>query len=120
QKRETTGAPMRVALRSDRATLRANGSDVCVVTVEIVDAHGRVVPTADNEVHFAIDGPAELIGVGNGDPTSHESDKAPRPRAFNGLCMALVQAGRGAGRAELRGESPGLAGSTLALRIDGT
>jgi beta-galactosidase len=46
-----------------------------VVDVTVRDAAGRVVPTADNLVHFSVSGPARLIGMGNGDPGSHEADR---------------------------------------------
>ena len=97
ERRETTGAPAAVALDLDRKAIAANAEDVCVVTARIVDAHGRTVPIAGNNVRFRIDGPGRVIGVGNGDPTSHEADKADHRRAFNGLCMAIVQADRKAG-----------------------
>jgi beta-galactosidase len=84
--RRTTGAPEWVALRPDREGIDANGEDVCVVAVEIHDASGLVVPTADNAVTFRVTGTGKLIGVGNGDPSSHESDKGDTRRAFNGLC----------------------------------
>ncbi|MDE7045036.1 MAG: hypothetical protein K2O97_08510, partial [Acetatifactor sp.] len=34
------------------------------------------------------------LGTGNGNPGSHESDKIPVRRAFNGLCQLLVRADR--------------------------
>ena len=34
-----------------------------------------MVPTADNPVRFTLTGPGKIIGVGNGDPTSHEPDR---------------------------------------------
>jgi len=81
--------------------------------VEIQDARGRVVPTAGNEVHFNVVGPGRLLGVGNGDPSSHESDKANQRRAFNGLCAAIVQSLRNEGAIEVRAASDGLeSGST--------
>jgi beta-galactosidase len=43
--------------------------------VQIIDAQGRIVPVADNEIGFKLDGPARIIGVGNGDPASHEPDR---------------------------------------------
>jgi beta-galactosidase len=46
-------------------------------------------------VAFALDGPGAVIGVGNGDPSCHEPDKASERSAFNGLCMAIVQSKRG-------------------------
>jgi beta-galactosidase len=33
------------------------------------------VPTAGNEITFEISGPGRIIGVGNGDPSSHEPDQ---------------------------------------------
>lgn len=71
---ETTGAPAAVRLIPDRAVINADGEDVSVVTVEVVDAKGRVVPVADNLIDFDLDGPGRIIGVGNGDPSCHEPD----------------------------------------------
>ena len=91
EKRETTGKAAALMLHPDRAKIAADGRDVSVVRVEVVDAQGRIVPTADNLVEFAIEGPGRVIGVGNGDPSCHEPDKASKRSAFNGLCVAIVQ-----------------------------
>ena len=56
-----------------------------------------------------------MIGVGNGDPTSLEPDKADVRRAFNGLCMAIVQAERRAGEIVVRASSPGLVDGVLRI-----
>ena len=109
ERRETTGAPAAVALDLDRTAIAADAEDVCVVAARLVDAHGRSVPIAGNNVRFRIDGPGRVIGVGNGDPTSHEADKADHRRAFNGLCMAIVQADRKAGNILVTALSDGLA-----------
>ena len=58
---------------------------------------------------------ARIIGVGNGDPSSHEPDKADQRTAFNGLCMAIVQAGRQAGEIRVEASSPGLEGASAAI-----
>ncbi|HVZ99138.1 MAG TPA: beta-galactosidase GalA [Caulobacterales bacterium] len=109
QRRETTGPPQRIVLRPDRARIGADGEDCVVVVAEIQDAQGRATPTADNQVTFSVSGPAEVIGVGNGDPTSLEPDKASARKAFNGLCMAIVQGTKSAGAINVRATSPGLA-----------
>lgn len=72
---ETTGEPAAVRLSPDRASLQADGEDVSVITVRIADSKGRTVPTASNEIAFSIQGPGRIIGVGNGDPSSHEPDR---------------------------------------------
>jgi beta-galactosidase len=76
-KHETTGAPALIKLVPDRASIAADAQDVSVITVSVLDSQNRLVPIADNEITFEIDGPAKIIGVGNGDPSSHEADKPP-------------------------------------------
>ncbi len=71
---ETTGAAAAVALAADRTTITADGRDVAVLAVSVKDASGRLVPTAGHRIHFAVRGPGRIIGVGNGDPSSHEPD----------------------------------------------
>ena len=46
-----------------------------IVNISIVDDKGREVPNANNMVYFKLIGDAKIIGVGNGDPSSHEPDK---------------------------------------------
>lgn len=98
-RRETTGHPAAVHAAPDLTALAADGQDAAVVAVSILDDKGRVVPTAFDEVEFSLTGSGRIIGVGNGDPSSHEADKpdpkaqgrAARRRAFNGWCCAIVQ-----------------------------
>ena len=72
---ETTGQATSLRLVPDRAHLASDGADAAVVRVEAVDEQGRVVPTAGNLVSFEVAGPGRIIGVGNGDPSSHEPDR---------------------------------------------
>ncbi len=81
----TTGSPASVALSADRPSIKADGRDVSVVTVNICDDQGRIIPTADQEVRFATEGPIRIIGVGNGDPASHEADRPAVRYSFAGL-----------------------------------
>ncbi len=71
---ETTGEATAVQLTPNRATINADGEDVSVFTVAVTDAQGRVVPTAGNPIHFKLTGAGKILGVGNGDPSSHEPD----------------------------------------------
>ena len=71
---ETTGAPAALKLSPDRPAIHADGEDVSVVTVAIMDAQGRCVPVADNLIRFELSGPGRILGVGNGDPSCHEPD----------------------------------------------
>ncbi len=75
EKVETTGQPVAIQLLAHRSQIKADGEDVSVITVQVTDAQGRMVPTADNEITFEITGPGKIIGVGNGDPSCHEPDR---------------------------------------------
>jgi beta-galactosidase len=114
---ETTGAPMQLRLSTDRTTLTADGEDVTMIAVSVLDAQGRVVPIADNEVNFSVTGDGHVVGVGNGDPGNHDPDKAGHRRAFNGLCMVIVGAGEKHGRIHLTASSPGLQSASLDLNV---
>ncbi|WP_260928108.1 beta-galactosidase GalA [Novosphingobium sp. 9] len=116
QRRETTGAPARVALTCDRKALAAG--DVGLVRAAILDAKGREVPDASNRVHFTLEGDLALLGVGNGDPRCLEPDHADMRSAFNGLCAAVVQAGPGSGPLRIRATAEGLTGGALAFVRD--
>jgi beta-galactosidase len=74
-RRETAGEPVSVILRADRTKIQADGEDVSVVKVEAADSQGRMVPTAGNLIRFSLEGPGQIIGVGNGDPSCHEPDR---------------------------------------------
>ena len=96
--RETTGEAHAIRLVPDRPRIAGDGRDLVMIRVEIVDRAGRIVPRANDLVRFEIAGAGRLIGVGNGDPTSSEADKAPQRSAFNGLAQAIVQSAGTAGR----------------------
>ncbi len=94
EKRETTGEPVSIRLTPDRTEINADGEDVSVLRVEVLDKEGRMIPTADNMISFKVTGEGKLIGVGNGDPNCLESDKDPKRSLFNGLAQVIVQATR--------------------------
>ncbi len=115
-RRETTGPAASIVLRPDRDTIAGDGEDVSVVEVQVVDRQGRLVPIADNKITFQVSGPGKIIGVGNGDPSSHEADKGTVRRAFNGLCVAIVQSARQAGSIQVRATSPGLESASATIQ----
>lgn len=90
-KRETTSVPAAVQLLADRAQLAADGEDVSVVTVAVVDARGRLVPTAANPIQFSLEGPGRILGIGNGDPSSHEPDVFLPQRRSSPVALSEVR-----------------------------
>ncbi len=85
--------------------------------VEIIDAQGRVVPTADPRVYFDNSGPGRIIGVGNGDPSSHEPEQANHRRAFNGRCQAILQPTGQPGTMVFTASAAGLAKASVEIKL---
>jgi beta-galactosidase len=89
KKIETTGEPVAVKLTRDvtgvSELVKANGKDLAIFTVSAVDAQGREVPTAQNNIHFAIEGAGKILGVGNGDPSCHEPDVFPASQSIRSI-----------------------------------
>ena len=115
----TTGQPAAIGLSSDRESLVTDQRDVAHVAVCILDDKGRVVPTANNEVSFEIEGAGLLLGTDNGDPASHEDYKSNRRKAFNGICLAIVKSSGKAGWIQVKAVSPALqsASVTIATKV---
>ena len=62
---------------------------------------------------------AKIIGVDNGDPQSHESYQANRRKAFNGMCLAIVQATGKPGQIRVTASSPGLKSGSVTVTTKG-
>ncbi len=113
EKRETTGPGVAIRLTADRAEINADGEDVAIVTVEVLDKEGRAVPTANDFIGFNVSGAGKLIGVGNGDPNCQESDKEPKRSLFNGLAQVILQASKQAGEIRIEAVKEGFDGPEL-------
>lgn len=116
---ETTGNAYNVVLSPDKTILTADGKDATVINISITDDKGREVPIADNLVKFYISGDAKIIGVGNGDPSSHEPDQckdgAWQRSAFNGKCQVIVQVGKTVGEIKFEAKSNGLDSASVVI-----
>jgi beta-galactosidase len=108
--RETTGPAHAVQLLADRRMARAG--EVVILNAAVVDAKGRVVPTASNLLRFSASS-GRIIGVGNGNPNSIEPDVASQRRAFNGFAQAILRVGTGPVDASVA--SDGLKGAQLRI-----
>lgn len=115
----TAGEPARLDLTPDRAEIAADGRDLAFVTVRVTDRAGVLAPRADSPLRFSVEGPGEIVATDNGDPTNFEPFPSPSRRAFNGLCLVIVQAKPGAaGRMVLTGTGDGLrTGSTVITAV---
>ena len=101
-------------------TYAADGQDVAIFTVQVVDASGAVVPNARHMLTYTVSsGPGTIYALGNGDPADHTPDKVGMPDlpyggiwarpAWMGYGRAVVQSQAGKpGDVTLTVSSPGL------------
>lgn len=67
-------------------------------------------------VDYSLSGPGEIIAVGNGDPTGHESFQALKKRVFNGMALVVIRSRKGeSGGLRLTTQSEGLSTATIKL-----
>ncbi|MDO4934306.1 MAG: glycoside hydrolase family 2 TIM barrel-domain containing protein, partial [Prevotella sp.] len=69
---ETTTDAVCLKSEADNAAWRADGQDLQHIRVSAVDKKGRRVQGEHGLLTFSVDGPAEIVGVINGDITSEE------------------------------------------------
>ena len=98
---ETTKAAAKVVLKADRPQIAADGQDMAIVNIELHDQKGRFVPNACPVLTFCLEGDANIIGCGNGDPSYLGSDHPNKQPchtfsipAFNGRAQVLIQSGK--------------------------
>ncbi|MFL9484031.1 beta-galactosidase GalB [Chitinophagaceae bacterium LWZ2-11] len=114
----TAGKAEKIELIADRKQIKATGEDVSFVTVRILDKAGNVVPNADNDIKFTINGKAYIAGVDNGDPTSMESFKADHRKAFHGLALVVIGAKEDASKIEVTATGTGLQSGTVTINAN--
>lgn len=112
QQVETTKSAYKIVMKTDRQTISADGRDVAVVTVEVQDTKGRIVPDACPMLTFKLAGDGRILGVGNGDPSylgadhpNHNDCHEFSIPAFNGLAQVIIQSSRNSSALQLRGEA---------------
>lgn len=69
-----------------------------------------------NLIQFQLKRDAEILGVGNGDPSSHEDDKW-KLSLFNGKCQIILQSPEKEGEIALMASSDGLKSATATIII---
>jgi beta-galactosidase len=116
--RRTAGSAARIGLSADTATLINDGEDLAFITVDILDANGEVVPDASDRVLFRVEGPGELAGLCNGDPTSLETFDQNPISTFSGRAMVIIRSRAGeAGSIKLLAEACGLSRAAITVKV---
>lgn len=90
----TTGKAVRLIAESDNQRWLADGLDLQHIRIEAVDSKGRCDKSASYLLTFSVKGPAEIVGVINGDMTSGEMTVGKTRRLFNGTATVILRSAR--------------------------
>ena len=88
---KTAGKPHRLQLDADRTSLIADGNDLAFITVSLIDKKGTLLPDADDDLQFTVEGAGTFRGVCNGDATSLQVMTEPQMKLFHGQLVVVVQ-----------------------------
>ncbi|MEU9455521.1 glycoside hydrolase family 2 TIM barrel-domain containing protein [Streptomyces sp. NPDC048277] len=113
----TAGTPAALRLVSDVRSLTTGRDDLAHVLVEVVDAHGRLVPDATLQVGLDVAGAGGLAGVANGNPHNVDSFQQPRRHTWHGRALAILRPGKQPGHMTLTATAPGLRPAALVLPV---
>ena len=114
--RRSFGDPTKIALKADKQTLVANGTDLIFLEISIEDSGGNPVENANNRVHVQVSGTGRLIGLDNGDSTDYDPYKGQSRRLFSGKLLAIIAATLDPGEVLIEASSVGLEGASLQLQ----
>jgi len=117
---KTAGPAAKLKLQPDRDTIRADGKDLSFVTLTVADKAGLTSPRANNQIHFEIEGPGEIVATDNGDASSFDSFQSHDRKAFNGLCLVIVRGKAGkSGKIKVMATADGLKSASASIRTTG-
>lgn len=121
---ETTLEADRIAVSADRNTIKADGHDVAVCNIQLLDRKKRFVPTACEELQLTVSGNIRILGVGNGDPAWQDEERPRDPdarsfsvKSFNGLAQVLVQSTDNAGQGTLTVSAKGMKSASVNITV---
>ena len=113
---ETTGEAAALRLRLESPGVRADGTDVAILTCDCIDAQGRPVPDAAPFVHFDTNGLGRVEATGS-DVCDHTPPSCPDRQMRAGLISVLVRAGGQKGKLQVYASAAGLTPARLEIPL---
>mgnify|MGYP000492398449 CR=1 FL=1 len=89
----TAGKPAGARIVLEKKELPADGQSLAYAVVEIIDANGRLVPTAELKATAQVEGAATLAAFGTGRPETTENYANGKFTSYKGRLQAIVRAG---------------------------
>lgn len=104
---ETTGDAVALKASADNAKWTADGIDLQHIRIQAVDKKNRRVHGAKAKLNFTVEGPAEIVGVINGDITSNELTVGNSRSLYNGTATVILRSKQTSGKITLTTSADG-------------
>ena len=114
--RHSFGDGVQLVLEADKDVIKADGEDLCFISISAVDKDGYPVDNAMDYVEVLVEGAGRLLGLDNGDSTDYDAYKGNVRKLFNGKLLAVIAAKTEAGDIQVTVNSKSLASATLQLK----
>lgn len=95
----TAGEPARLRLTADKPAFKADGQDLVFITVEVVDAQGRVCPDAAIPCEAFVQGQGCLMAFATANLQDREPKTSPRVTTWKGRALLVVRSSKNKGKA---------------------
>lgn len=112
-----TAGKSELVLTADKQTLKAGSNELCYLEIELRDSKGVLDVAAEAVGTVRTEGPVVLAGCGSADPCTEERYQDPAHRFYEGRMLAILKAGKEAGRAAITVTSPNREPARIELEI---
>lgn len=112
----TAFCPTQLKAEADDLELYANGQNIAHVEIMVADAKGTIVCPGETRIAVRVEGPAELIGLENGNAQDLEPYSSKHRNSWNGKLLAYVRVSGKPGLITVRAEAPGLEAAIVTIK----
>ena len=97
----TASEPAALRLTPDRHIITADGQDLAFITVEVVDAEGRVCPNAAIPCEAVVKGQGQLLAIASADLKDREPYTSSKVTTWKGRALLVVRSTKKKGNVQV-------------------
>lgn len=112
----TSGKPYAIRLTPDKSEFSNSPQELIYILAEIVDKKGNPVPNAEIPITFSIDGDAEILATGSGNPKDPQGYFHKKRTTHEGKALAVIKSSISSGTVRFSAKGHGLKPSTVTFR----
>lgn len=98
----------RISLEMEKEVLRANGQDLCFLTIALVGENGMIRSASDQKLKISAEGAGTLQGFGSARPNMKENYYSCEHTTYYGRLLAVIRAGYEPGTVKISVSGEGL------------